>query len=117
MQKRRDLDDVSRKLTGLIEAIADGLRAPGLQSRLDELERRKAALAAELEIASPPAPCLHPNLAEVYRKKVADLQTALADRRRTPRHWRSCARSSNASRRVPPRTALPSSSLERSRTW
>jgi hypothetical protein len=29
--------------------------------------------------APPPAPRLHPNLAEVYRRKVADLQTALAD--------------------------------------
>src|SRR5690349_10300307 len=59
VQKRRDLDDVRRKLTGLIEAIADGLRAPGSQSRLDELER---PLAAELEAAPPPAPRLHPPL-------------------------------------------------------
>ena len=79
VQKRRDHDDVTRKLAGVIEAIADGLRAPGLQSRLDELEQRKAALAAELDAAPPPAPRLHPNLAEVYRKKVADLQMALAD--------------------------------------
>jgi site-specific DNA recombinase len=79
VQKRRDHDDVTRKLAGVIEAIADGLRAPGLQSRLDELEQRKASLAAELDAAPPPAPRLHPNLAEVYRKKVADLQTALAD--------------------------------------
>jgi site-specific DNA recombinase len=27
----------------------------------------------------PPAPRLHPNLAELYRRKVADLQSALAD--------------------------------------
>jgi hypothetical protein len=69
----------SRRRAGVTEAIADGLRAPGLQSRLDEIEERKAALAAELDAAPPPAPRLHPNLAEVYRKKVADLQTALAD--------------------------------------
>jgi len=78
VQKRRDHDEVERKLKGLVEAIADGLRAPGLQSRLDELERRKATLAAELA-AAPSTPLrLHPNLAEVYRKKVADLQAALA---------------------------------------
>jgi hypothetical protein len=35
--------EVNRKLRGLIEAIAEGLRAPGLQAKLDELERRKAA--------------------------------------------------------------------------
>ena len=38
MPRRRELADVRRKLDGLIEAIADGLRAPGLQQRLDELE-------------------------------------------------------------------------------
>ena len=63
--QRRELDDVNRKLRGLIEAIAEGLRAPGLQAKLDELESRKTALEAELAAAPPPAPRLHPNLAEV----------------------------------------------------
>ena len=40
----RELADVKRKLDGLIEAIADGLRAPGLQQRLDELEARRIAI-------------------------------------------------------------------------
>ena len=53
--------------------------APGLQAKLDELESRKTALEAKLAAAPPPAPRLHPNLAELYRRKVADLQTALAD--------------------------------------
>jgi site-specific DNA recombinase len=79
VQTRRDHDEVTRKLAGVIEAIADGLRAPGLQSRLDQREQRKATLAAELEAAPPPAPRLHPNLAELYRKKVASLQAALGD--------------------------------------
>jgi site-specific DNA recombinase len=77
--KRRELDEVRRKLDGLIEAIADGFRAPGLQAKLDELEQRKAALAAEIERAPLAAPRLHPNLAELYRKKVASLQQALAE--------------------------------------
>jgi DNA invertase Pin-like site-specific DNA recombinase len=77
--QRRELEEVSRKLRGLIEAIAEGLRAPGLQAKLDELESRKATLEAELAAAPPPAPLLHPNLAEIYRRKVADLQAALAE--------------------------------------
>jgi hypothetical protein len=77
--QRRELEEVNRKLRGLIEAIAEGLRAPGLQAKLDELESRKAALEAELAAAPPPAPRLHPNLAEIYRRKVADLQAALAE--------------------------------------
>jgi hypothetical protein len=41
---RKEFDDVSRKLDGVIEVIADGLCATGLQTRLDELEARKIAL-------------------------------------------------------------------------
>jgi site-specific DNA recombinase len=77
--KRRELDDTCRKLNGLIEAIAEGLRAQGLQAKLDELEERKARLESEIEGAPLSVPRLHPNLAEVYRKKVAGLQDALAD--------------------------------------
>jgi hypothetical protein len=77
--KRRELDEVQRKLDGLIEAIADGFRAPGLQSKLDELEQRRAALAAAIESAPTTAPRLHPNLSELYRRKVEGLQAALVD--------------------------------------
>ncbi len=77
--QQREFDDVSRKLRGLIEAIAEGLRGPGLQAKLDELEQRKVTLEAVLAAALPPAPRLHPNLAELYRRKVADLQPALAE--------------------------------------
>ena len=77
--RRRELEDVTRKLAGLVEAIADGLRAPGLQARLDELEQRRARLAAAIAAAPQPAPRLHPNLAELYRQKVANLRAALTD--------------------------------------
>ena len=77
--KRRELETVLRKLSGLIDAIADGLRAPGLQRSLDELEATKVALEAEVTAMMPATPPrLHPNLAEVYRDKVARLQEALA---------------------------------------
>lgn len=76
---RRELDVVSRKLDGLIEAITEGLRGTGLQQKLDELETRKAALEAKLSAAPPPAPRLHPNLAVLYRRKVEHLHEALGD--------------------------------------
>ena len=78
-RKRKELDDVTRKLDGLISAIADGLRATGLQSKLDELESRKAALEKDIAAAPAAAPRLHPNLAEIYRHKVENLQEALRD--------------------------------------
>ena len=75
---RRELAGVERKLAGLIDALAEGFRAPGLQQQLDGLETRKAALTAELARAPAPAPRLHPNLGEVYRAKVAALAAALS---------------------------------------
>ena len=75
--KKGELAGVARKLTGLIDAIADGLRAPGLQQRLDDLEARRKQL--EQELAAPPTTPvrLHPNLATVYRQQVERLQEAL----------------------------------------
>jgi hypothetical protein len=75
--RRRELDVVQRKLAGVIEAIADGLRGPGLQQRLDELETRKAELERDLGATPPAAPRLHPKLADVYRQKVESLGVAL----------------------------------------
>jgi site-specific DNA recombinase len=75
----RELANVRRKLDGLIEAIADGLRAPGLQQRLDELEARRSEIEQGLASAPTTPVRLHPNLAQVYRQKVEQLQRALDD--------------------------------------
>lgn len=77
--RRRELDDVRRKLDGLVEAIANGLRNTSLQAKLDALEGEKANLEAELSGAIEPTLRIHPNLAELYRRKVAALQDALVD--------------------------------------
>ena len=74
---RKELAAVERKLAGLIDAIAEGFRAPGLQQQLDDLEARKAGLARQLAQATPAVPRLHPNLGEIYRAKVAALAEAL----------------------------------------
>jgi site-specific DNA recombinase len=73
----RELARVERKLTGLIDAIAEGFRAKGLQGQLDELETRRASLTARLEAQPPTPPRLHPNLTQVYRDKIARLHDAL----------------------------------------
>jgi len=77
--KERELGEVNRKLDKLIDAITEGIRAPGLQQRLDDLEGRKAALERELAADPPPPVRLHPNLAQVYRDKVERLHEAFAD--------------------------------------
>jgi hypothetical protein len=78
-RKRREFADVSRRLDGLVDAIASGLRGASVQQRLDELERRKAELQRELDSAATPPPLLHPNLAEIYRDRVTRLHEAFTD--------------------------------------
>ena len=77
--KKRRLADLGHRLDGLYDAIADGLRTPGIKAKLEEMEARKAALQDEVDAAPPPAPRLHPNLAELYRRKVDELHRSLND--------------------------------------
>jgi site-specific DNA recombinase len=68
-----------RKLEGLYDAIADGLRSPGLNERLIELESRVAAIDIELGRPAPAPVRLNPNLSEIYRRKVTELAITLSD--------------------------------------
>jgi site-specific DNA recombinase len=77
--KKREHADVRQKLNGLIDAIADGLRTPGLQQRLEELEQRRAELEVEIAATEAPPIRLHPNLAQLYRRKVEQVQEALQE--------------------------------------
>ena len=56
---KHELESVTRKLDGLIDAIAEGMRAPGLQQKLDALEARKAELTRLIENAGISLPLLH----------------------------------------------------------
>ena len=78
-QTVKDLDRVNRKLDGLYEAIADGLHTPGLKVKLEELEQRSEELELKISSSPPPTPTLHPNLAELYRRKVQVLHDNLND--------------------------------------
>jgi len=75
--KKRELAEAARKLNGLIDAIADGLRAPGLQQRLDELDARRVQLEQDLATVPATPVRLHPNLAQAYRHQIGRLQDAL----------------------------------------
>ena len=76
---KRQLTDITRKLNGLMDAIAEELRTPGLQKRLKEMECRRAQLEQEMASASAPPIRFHPKLAQIYRRKVERLQNALSD--------------------------------------
>ena len=77
--RARELAAVTRKLEGLYDAIADGLRSAGLQEKLDRLEAQKAELE-QAQATDVPATSvrLHPKLAEIYRSKVARLNESLS---------------------------------------
>jgi site-specific DNA recombinase len=77
--KAGDIEKITRQLDGLYDAIADGLRTQGLKAKLESLEQRKIDLEDQLSHEPPPAPILHPNLAQLYRRKVEALQTSLND--------------------------------------
>lgn len=70
---RAELEQIDRKLRRIIDAITSGVDARILQAELRSLESRQAELQALLTSTNDPGPLLHPNLAEVYRKKVAKL--------------------------------------------
>jgi site-specific DNA recombinase len=68
-----------RKLDGLYDAIAEGLRTPGLKEKLENLEAQLDALNAAPVATAPTTVRLHPNLSEIYRRKVSALAETLAD--------------------------------------
>ncbi len=74
---RRKLGEVNRKIFRVLAAIEDGIYTATTKDRLIELEGRKAELEEELTEPEPAPIRLHPNLAEIYRNKVARLEESL----------------------------------------
>jgi hypothetical protein len=54
--RRKELEQVTRKLDALIEAISEGFRSDGLQAKLAALDSRKKYLECKLTEAPSPAP-------------------------------------------------------------
>ena len=75
-----DLAATSKKLNGLYDALADGMRSEGIMARISELEARVKDLKAALDRQADPAPMLmHPNLADAYQRKLGQLTKMLND--------------------------------------
>jgi site-specific DNA recombinase len=74
------LTTIQRKIDSMIKAIEDGLYQPTMKDRMTELEAEKARLLVEQkDTPTLPAISVHPNLAELYRKRVQDLENLLVD--------------------------------------
>ncbi len=72
-----ELVQVKAQLEKLVDALCNGTAIGANQDRMRALDSRRQALEAELANAVVPAPQLHPNLAVLYREKVATLTVAL----------------------------------------
>jgi hypothetical protein len=78
-QLKRELEGTDKRIRRIVEAIAEGVPARSLKDELIALEQRQEELEQEIARAPDPQPLLHPNLAELYRQRVAQLEEALAD--------------------------------------
>jgi DNA invertase Pin-like site-specific DNA recombinase len=78
----RQLADTDRRIGQIVGAIEQGIVTASTKSRLIELETQREQLAGKLAALAhghPPVPRIHPNAAEIYRRRVADLEAALND--------------------------------------
>lgn len=73
----RELAQVQRKIDQIVEAVCKGLFHASMKDKLTALEQRKAVLRAQLQEPEEEPIALHPGLAGIYWKKVAELTTAL----------------------------------------
>jgi site-specific DNA recombinase len=60
-------------------AIEDGMYQPAMKARMDELERQKADILTRMKDVPADVPDIHPNVAEVYRRRAQHLAAALDD--------------------------------------
>ncbi|WP_434622047.1 recombinase [Azospirillum sp. B2RO_4] len=78
--RERELAAVERKIAGILKAIEDGLYHESMKERLTILEADKARLLAtsDGDGTDLPSVLLHPQLSDLYRRKVEALEAALA---------------------------------------
>jgi hypothetical protein len=75
---QREQKDLERRIDTLLDAFASGaLKGPSVQTKLETLEARQGEVAKGLAGLLDEPVRLHPNLAAIYRRKVAALQNLL----------------------------------------
>jgi site-specific DNA recombinase len=75
--RRSELTKVERQIKGIITAIKDGMYQSSMKAEMEALEARKAELTDLLANAEEPPPLLHPNMADIYRQRIASLYESL----------------------------------------
>jgi hypothetical protein len=78
----REIAKIDREIGRLIQAIKNAVPAIRVKDELGDLEAQKSRLESAVQRDPEPAPRLHPNLAVLYRQKLANLRDAF-NRRET----------------------------------
>jgi hypothetical protein len=75
----RRLGDVDRKIASIVKAVEDGMYHPAMKERLDQLQADRFTLVAAAPTIEPSNVdvLMHPNVPELYRRKVGELQQML----------------------------------------
>lgn len=76
-RQESELRQIDRDIRSIIDSIKAGFRTEAMRAELESLEARKKTVEAELASSNTAPVRLHPNLAEIYRRKVEDLHSAL----------------------------------------
>ncbi len=79
VEANSEISRIKSRLKVLVNAICDGVPARSIREEMLSLEAREDELNFLLTQQPKAEPFLHPNLAEVYRERVAALQGALSD--------------------------------------
>ena len=74
---RKELAEVEKKIAAMIAVIEDGGYVKGMVDRLRELEARQEELTERLSAVPADLPDIHPNVADIYQRRVARLAEAL----------------------------------------
>ena len=79
IHRRKELERIERELDKAIQAILDGVPGAKLKDRIGALEARKAELVELVSETRKQVPLLHPNMSEIYRRRIAALCNSLGD--------------------------------------
>jgi hypothetical protein len=77
---QREQKDLERRIDTLLDVLGSGaLKGPSVQAKLDALEARQREVTQKLDGLLDEPVRLHPNLAIIYRRKIAGLSRTWLD--------------------------------------
>lgn len=85
INQRKEFDRIDRELDKAVQAILDGVPGAKLKDKIGGLEARKIELLDLVSQSKEPIPLLHPNMAAIFRQRIAALCESLGEE---DRRWK-----------------------------